>query len=62
MRDIPCHIRLKPYHRPEEANNHRIAVEASLSPLEASLEMYGGLPKPHTIRYPNGHYEYETQH
>ena len=62
MRDIPRHLRLKPYNRAKEAQQHRIAIGANLSPLEADLAMYVGMPPPHTIRYPDGHYEYETQH
>ena len=62
MRNIPRHIRPKPYNRAEEVQHHRIDTEGDLSQLEASLTMYRGIQPPHVIRYPNGHYEYETQH
>ncbi len=52
---------MKPYNRPEEANNHRIAIEGELSPLEATLIGYRGIPRPHVITYPNGHYEFSTE-
>lgn len=61
MRNIPHHTRMQPYHRPEEAQQHRIAIEAELSQLELTLEAYRGMPPPIVVTYPNGHYEFSTE-
>ena len=62
MRTQPHHIRMKPYNRPQLAQQHRIAVEDDLSPLEQGLLMYAGMTQPNYRRYPQGYYSYETQH
>ncbi len=60
MREIPRYM-IKPENRPQEAQYRRIPLEPNLSPLEATLEMYRGLPRPYVIHYPDGHYEFNTQ-
>ncbi len=52
MRTIPRNLRMQPYSRAKEAEQHRIAIQASLSPLEHCLLMYQGLPNPTSYKIP----------
>ena len=61
MRTQPRHIRMSPYNRAEEAHQHRIDIQADLSPLEASLEADRRMAVPNAVMYSQGYYRYDTQ-